>query len=248
MSHLSTCLLEGTQYSQTATENTAFMKCCLNGLVERNALRKFLGDLYFIYSALETALQHHVSHPIVGSIYFPELNRVENLARDLKFYYGDEWPDQISLSKATCIYCNRITEIAQTDPILLIAHAYTRYMGDLSGGQSLKNIIRSAFQLSSDQGTDFYEFVCCPTPEARAEFKGRYRQTLNALPLDTTTIDRIVEEANLAFRLNQAVVQELEADLKVSIGERLFQMLTYPDRQGSTERFLSLRSRHGAGF
>lgn len=66
MTNLSTRLREGTTQSHTTAENTAFMKCFLKGIVEREPLRKLLADLYFVYSTLETALQSHVNHPIIG--------------------------------------------------------------------------------------------------------------------------------------------------------------------------------------
>ncbi|MEH2306868.1 MULTISPECIES: biliverdin-producing heme oxygenase [unclassified Nostoc] len=56
-------------------------------------------------------------------------------------------------------------------------------MGDLSGGQALKNIARSAMDLPSDRGTAMHEFEQIPTPEARREFKEQYRQALNFLIL-----------------------------------------------------------------
>jgi heme oxygenase len=234
MSNLSIRLREGTQQSHTKAENTAFMKCFIKGIVEKEPLRKLLADLYFVYSALETSLQQHSNSPI--ALYFPELNRTENLARDLAFYYGENWQEQIKLSPAGNVYCDRLQTLAQNDPALLIAHAYTRYMGDLSGGQSLKNIIRSALSLPSDRGTDFYEFPQIPTPEAKRAFKERYRQALDALPVDDDTIDRIVAEANHAFTLNRDIMHELEADVKAAIGEHTFDLLTRQDRPGSTER------------
>jgi heme oxygenase len=236
MTHLSTRLREGTQHSHTAAENTAFMKCFLKGIVEREPLRKLFADLYFVYSTLETALEQHAKHPIVGALYFPELNRVENLARDLEFYYSANWRDEITPSVSGQKYCDRIQTLAETDPVLLIAHSYTRYMGDLSGGQSLKNIIRSALTLPADRGTEFYEFAQISTPEARRAFKERYRQALDDLPVDEDTIARIVAEANTAFGLNRDVVHELEADVKAAIGEHTFDLLTRQDRPGSTER------------
>lgn len=235
MTNLSTRLREGTQESHTKAENTAFMKCFIKGIVEREPLRKLLADLYFVYNALETSLSSHANHPIVGAIYFPELNRVENLASDLTFYYGENWLKQITPSVAGSIYCDRIQILFQIDPVLLIAHSYTRYMGDLSGGQSLKNIIRSALSLPPDRGTDFYEFKKIATPEARRTFKERYRQTLDSLPIDEDTVERIVDEANHAFTLNRDLMHELEADVKDAIGEHTFDLLTRQDRHGSTE-------------
>ncbi|MBN3880060.1 MULTISPECIES: biliverdin-producing heme oxygenase [unclassified Nostoc] len=234
-SHLDVRLREGTKHSHTMAENTAFMKCFLKGVVERSFFRKLLADLYFVYSALEEELQHYQYHPIVGMMHFPELFRQANLEKDLAFYYGENWRSQIVPSKAGQVYVNRIREVSNTQPELLIAHAYTRYMGDLSGGQALRKIARSAMNLPSDRGTAMHEFEQIPTPEARREFKEQYRQALNFLPLDEAMIQKIVDEANYVFSLNRNVIHELEADVKAVIGEHIFDLITRQDQVGSTE-------------
>lgn len=229
-------LREGTKHSHTAAENTAFMKCFLKGIVEREPFRKLLANLYLVYDALETELQRHREHPAIGPIVFSELNRTANLAKDLAFYYGETWRDQIAPLPAGKVYVDRLHHIANTDPVLLIAHAYTRYMGDLSGGQALKNIVRSALNLPVDQGTALHEFEQLPTVEAKRAFKEKYRDALNALPLDEASIVRIVDEANYAFHLNRDVVHDLEDDVKALIGAHVFELLTRQDIPGATER------------
>lgn len=234
-SHLDIRLREGTKHSHTMAENTAFMKCFLKGVVEKSFFRKLLADLYFVYSALEEELQRYQHHPIVGMIYFGELHRQANLEKDLAFYYGEDWRSQIIPSRAGEAYVARIHEVAKTQPQLLIAHAYTRYMGDLSGGQALRNIARSAMDLPSDRGTAMHEFEQIATPEARREFKEQYRQALNFLPLDEGIVQKIVNEANYAFALNRDIFHELEADVKAVIGEHVFDLITRQDKVGSTE-------------
>lgn len=229
-------LREGTQHSHTVAENTAFMKCFLKGIVEREPFRKLLANLYFVYSTLEAEMERHRDHPVVGPMYFPEINRTANLEKDLAFYYGDNWREQIAPLPAGEVYVNRLREIANTDPALLVAHAYTRYMGDLSGGQALRNIVRSALNLPPDQGTGLHDFDQLPNPEAKRAFKEKYRDALNSLPVDEATIDRIVAEANNAFMLNRDVVHELEDDVRSVIGEHVFDLLTRQDRPGSTAK------------
>lgn len=228
-------LREGTKHSHTAAENTAYMKCFLKGIVEREPFRKLLANLYLVYSTLEEALRQHLDTPAVGGLYFSELNRTANLEKDLAFYYGDNWREEITPLPAGQVYVDRIREIAETDPALLIAHAYTRYMGDLSGGQALKNIVRSALNLPPDRGTGLHEFEQIPTVEARRAFKEKYRQALNSLPIEDETIQRIVEEANYAFQLNRDVMHDLEDDVKAAIGDHVFDLLTRQDKPGSTE-------------
>ncbi|WP_421654324.1 heme oxygenase (biliverdin-producing) [Leptothermofonsia sp. ETS-13] len=236
MTMLSVALREGTAHAHTLAENTAFMKCFLQEVVEWEPFRKLLANLYFVYSILETEIESHCDKPIVAAIHFPELNRTASLEQDLAFYYGEQWRDQIVPSAAGLVYVNRIREVATTDPTLLIAHSYTRYLGDLSGGQALKTIIRSALNLPPTQGTSLYEFEQIPTPEAKRAFKERYRHAINALNLDAVTIRRIVAEANFAFALNRDVMHELEPDVKAAIGDHAFDLLTRQDKPGSTER------------
>lgn len=233
---LATRLREGTKHSHTLSENTAFMKCFLKGIVEWEPFRKLTADLYFVYRAIEVEISRLKNHPIVGLIYFPELERLEKLEQDLAFYYGEDWQNQIVASPEGQNYVNRIQEIAKTNPALLVAHSYVRYMGDLSGGQSLKNIVRSALNLPADKGTGLHEFDQLPTVESRRAFKLQYRDALNSLPVDEVLAQQIVDEANYAFELNRNVFHELEDDVKAAVGDRVFDLITRQDRPGSTER------------
>lgn len=236
MSDLATHLRAGTQKSHTAAENTAFMKCFLKGIVEREPFRILTADLYFVYSTLETEMQRHLDNSLVKAMYFPELNRTAKLEADLAYYYGDDWQNQVSATSAGQRYVDRIREASEQNPALLIAHAYVRYMGDLSGGQSLRNIARSAMNLPPDKGTGLHEFDQIPTVEARRAFKIGYRDTLNSLPVDDALIQAIVDEANLAFALNRAVFHELEPNVRAAVGEHVFDLITRQDKPGSTER------------
>ena len=115
-------------------------------------------------------------------------------------------------------------------------HAYTRYLGDLSGGQALRNIVRSALELPEGEGTCFYEFEQIPTIEAKRAFKEQYRHALDSISVSPEIAEQIVEEANLAFSLNRNVMHELEGDVRAALGDHLFDLLTRQDKSGSTER------------
>ncbi|ARV59655.1 heme oxygenase [Nostocales cyanobacterium HT-58-2] len=222
----------GTQQAHTAAENVGFMKCFVKGVVDRDCFAKFLGNLYYVYSELEAALEHHKDHSLIGPLYFRELNRKANLEKDLKFYYGSNWREQITPSKAAQTYIARLHELSAIEPELLIGHAYTRYMGDLSGGQMLQKVVQSVLKLSAYEGTSFYNFEQIPDKRA---FKEKYRQALDSLPIDDATADQIVAEANNAFRLNMQMVQELEETLIQAIGPMMFNSLTNTNNLGSTE-------------
>jgi heme oxygenase len=231
-SNLAIKLRTGTQKSHTAAENVGFMKCFLKGVVDKGCFAKFLGNLYYVYSELEAEIEKHQDHAIVGGIYFPELNRQAALERDMEFYYGKDWRSHVKLSSAAQNYIARIQEVSATAPELLIGHAYTRYMGDLSGGQMLQKIAQSVLKLEGYQGTSFYNFDQIPDKKA---FKDKYRHVLNTLNVDDTTAEKIVAEANNAFGFNIKMAQELEGNLIQAIGQVLFNSLTRSHNTGSTE-------------
>lgn len=234
-SNLATKLREGTKKAHTMAENVGFVKCFLKGVVEKTSYRKLVANLYFVYSAMEEEMERHQNHPIVSKIYFPELNRKTSLEQDLHFYYGSNWREQIAPSEAGQAYVARIREISEHQPELLVSHSYTRYLGDLSGGQILKNIAQRAMNLNGE-GTAFYEFQDITDEKA---FKAKYRQALDELPVDDATADRIVEEANAAFGMNMKLFNELEGNLVKAIGQMLFNTLTRRRTRGSTETELA---------
>jgi heme oxygenase len=231
-SNLATQLRVGTQKAHTLAENVGFVRCFLKGVVEKKSYRKLLANFYFVYSAMEEEMARLHNHPIVSKIDFPQLHRRQSLEQDLAYYYGANWREQIQLSPAGEAYVQRIREISEHEPELLVAHSYTRYLGDLSGGQIFKGIARTAMNLTDEKGVAFYEFA--EIPDAK-EFKAKYRQTLNELAVDQACCDRIVDEANAAFKMNQKMFQELEGNLIEAIGQMLYNTITRRRSRGSTE-------------
>jgi heme oxygenase len=213
----------GTQQAHTDSENLGFMKCFVKGVVDRDCFIQLLRNFYFVYSELETAIEKHKQHPVINLIYFPELNRQSSLEQDMLFYYGNQWQKRITPSPAAQAYIARIQQISTHEPALLLAHSYTRYLGDLSGGQMLQKIAQSALKLSGHEGTSFYNFQQIPDKQA---FKGKYRQALDKLSIDDKTTDKIVAEANHAFKLNMQILKELESILIQALGRANYNELT----------------------
>ena len=230
--NLATKLREGTKKSHTMAENVGFVKCFLKGVVEKTSYRKLVANLYFVYSAMEEEMERHREHPVLSKIHFPELNRKQSLEQDLSYYYGPSWREQVAPSTAAQAYVQRIREISTTAPELLVAQSYTRYLGDLSGGQILKGIAQRGMNLTEGEGSAFYEFPEIPDEK---EFKTNYRQAMNELPIDEATAERIVDEANAAFGMNMKMFMELEGNLIKAVGQMLFNTLTRKRGGGSTE-------------
>ena len=207
MSDLANKLKIGTQYAHSAAEHTEFMKRFVKGIIGKETLGQLLGNLYYVYNQLESELQHHQDHNSVGQIYFAELNRTPKLAQDLTFHYGENWQASFQPTPAARAYMAQIQSVSQSAPELLIAHAYTRYMGDLSGGQMLQRIAQTALGLESHEGITFYDFDDIQDVN---QFKIKYRDALDSLPIDDVMADRIVAEANTAFSLNISMMRELE--------------------------------------
>ncbi|NET70291.1 MAG: heme oxygenase (biliverdin-producing) [Sphaerospermopsis sp. SIO1G2] len=212
-------LRSGTQQAHTDAENIGFMKCFVQGVVDRECFSKFLGNLYFVYSELEDAVDKHKQHPLIKIMYFPELNRQSYLEKDMTFYHGNLWRNFLQPSPAAKNYVARISQLFNHAPELLLGHTYTRYMGDLSGGQMLQKVAQSALKLSGFEGTEFYNFDQIPDKQA---FKQKYRQALDSLPIDDTTADKIVAEANHAFYLNMEIIKELEPILIQALGHATY--------------------------
>jgi heme oxygenase len=199
----------GTKKSHSAAENTTFVASFLRGVVSKESYKKLVSDLYFVYSAMEEEVEKLKDHPIIGQLQLSDLNRVNALEQDLRFYYGPIWRSLIKPSEACNQYVNRIREVAKNEPELLVGHHYTRYLGDLSGGQILKGIAEKALALGDGQGLKFYDFEKIEDTKA---YKAGYRGILDGLPITEHQANAIIVEANYAFRLNMYMFDTLEGN------------------------------------
>ena len=214
-------LKEGTKKSHSAAENTKFVASFLRGVLDPEEYRKLIANFYFVYSAMEEEMRlfADMKHRSLNKIYFPkELDRTPALEQDLRYYYGPIWRSHIEQSEACKTYVHRIKSLGQEDPLLLLAHHYTRYIGDLSGGQILKGIAQNALNPPKGEGLHFYDF---PNIKDAKEFKNLYRSRLNELNLDESKRNALITEANYAFRLNMYLFDELQGDA----GKGLFKVI-----------------------
>ena len=211
---LSKQLKEGTKKSHSAAENTKFVRGFLKGVVNEEEYRKLLTNFWYVYDTMEQRIKE-TKDPLATVLhkYQPILNRTAFLEQDLRYYYGPMWREKQIPSEACNTYCYRINEIAEKDPYLLIAHHYTRYIGDLSGGKILKEIAARVLKPPVGKGLDFYEFPSIPNAK---EFKNNYRSVLDNLDCDEQQINALITEANYAFRLNMYMFDEIQGSASKS--------------------------------
>lgn len=190
----------------TAAERSTFMGLLLRGRMARPAYCALLRNLHAIYAALEPALARHASHAMIAPIYEPALCRTRALEDDLQCLHGADWRDAFALQHATRAYADRVKRIEAGESGLLLAHAYVRYLGDLSGGQMLGRIVARSMGLSDAAGTRFYDFGDAACAQARAQ---AFRTGLGRVVCGPAAIDALVGEAALSFRLHRQLFDEL---------------------------------------
>ena len=200
---LSVAMKEGSTAEHDAAEQSPFVSELLAGRVNAQGYADYLLRLRVVYGALEGAVRERRDDPLVAAVYDPALERLAAIDADLEHWaagaaHGAESP-------AAQAYSDRITGASWGGA--LVAHHYTRYLGDLSGGQIIGKVLDRTFALDG-AGLAFYEF-----PVRAKPYKDAYRTRLDGLVLDADAIDRAVDEVKVAFGLNQALFDELADNL-----------------------------------
>jgi heme oxygenase (biliverdin-producing, ferredoxin) len=203
---LSRQLRDGTRTEHDQAEHSGFVSKLMAGELNSAAYMSLASQQHFIYSALESITDSIRATPQGGTLLFDELTRTPSIAADLTFLIGPDWATTISPLPSTRRYVEALTASAASLP-RYAAHAYTRYLGDLSGGQIIKRMLERHYGLGP-QGITFYAFAEIPKSKP---FKDVYRERLDALEFTDAELAEAVAEATLAFRINQEMFAELGA-------------------------------------
>lgn len=199
---LSAAMRVGSQAEHQDAEDSAFMSELLAGRVDEQGYADYLLRLREVYAALEAAVRTHHDDPAVAAVHDPALERLAAIEADLG-HWRPAGTGPLD-SPATAAYVARLGKAGARGG-LLVAHHYTRYLGDLSGGQAIGRILDRTFGLEG-RGLAFYDFPEIPKPKP---YKDAYRARLDALGLSAGERAEVVAEVRTAFRLNQALFAEL---------------------------------------
>jgi heme oxygenase len=205
-SHLAESLKDQTRHLHTEVERTGVMRELLRGRIDRARYCLLLRNLHAIYASLEQGLAGHEAHPYLACLPLARLARAEPLADDLRVLHGPRWAQDLELLPAAHAYAQRLAALDREAPAALLAHAYVRYLGDLSGGQILRGIVSKSLGLSGETGTHFYAFGA---PGEAQSLALRFRAGLDAIDIDDPAIGRIATEAQWGFACHGQLFREI---------------------------------------
>ncbi|WP_341976901.1 biliverdin-producing heme oxygenase [Microbacterium sp. LWO13-1.2] len=202
----SAALRERSSGSHSTSEHAGFMASLLSGDASRDDYTALVAQHYFIYEALESAAER-MRHDAVASVFLSDkLTRLPALEADLEFLVGPDWRERITFLPTTRRYVDRIRQVGATWPGGFVAHHYTRYLGDLSGGVFIGRVMARRFGFQTN-GVGFYLFDDIADPSA---FKDVYREQLDAAPWDEAERERVIDEVLLAYRFNTELFEDLD--------------------------------------
>lgn len=203
---LTQVMRERTHSLHSRAERSGIINDILRGKATRYGYALLLRNLLPAYRQLEAGLEDHWYSPAIRAAAPREVYRAPALISDLKAIFGSEWEDTLPLLPAGEQYRRRVAFAAEGDGAGLIAHAYTRYFGDLSGGQVMKRLLDRSLGLRSQELT-FYDFPKIKEIEA---FKQDYRRAIDNSAAWISDIGAVVLEATTAFELNIAVSEAVQ--------------------------------------
>lgn len=189
---------------------SSFMTALFHRELPRAAYVEMVAQHYFAYVVLEDAADAAAGDTTAGPFVDDALRRVPSLRVDMAALAGDDWAERFGPNEATRAYCDRMAEVGTAAPERLVAHHYTRYMGDLSGGQMIGQIAREAYGLTAGAGASFYEFDQILDPVA---YKEQYRRRLDEARWSDGERAALLDEVRIAYCLNTAVFDELGRQL-----------------------------------
>jgi len=193
-----TALYLRTKTLHVEAERTGIIRDLLRGEASREGYVLLLRNLLPAYREMEQGLDRHRGSPGLAALANYRLDRAIAIESDLVALRGKGWKHGVPLLEAGEAYARRIAKAAEGDGARLIAHAYTRYLGDLSGGQILQRLLAQSLELEPSE-LSFYDF---PRFADLAALKTDYRKALDQAGALASDPQAVVEEGAIAFSLN----------------------------------------------
>ncbi|MGJ7441801.1 heme oxygenase (biliverdin-producing) [Aquipuribacter sp. MA13-6] len=201
---LSETLRSASTAAHEGARSQGFMQALFDGAVPMSSYARYLVQLQPVYAALEHG-RGQVDDDRLTSLLDPALDRSTAITADLDVLRAAGAQVPSAPSDVALVYAARITRCALEWPVGFLAHHYTRYLGDLSGGLAIGGVVRRTYGLAADRGASFYVFEGVHP----GRFKQAYRACLDGLRLDDGEVAAMAEEVLAAYEHNVALVEDL---------------------------------------
>lgn len=193
---LSTMVRRNTWADHDVAQFSPFEMSLAKGTISKEGYAELLANVYPVYVAMEARLESLANDPLVGQFHIPELARAPFIAKDLEYFYGADWQSKLLTLDSTQEYIDRVNTV---DTVGFIAHHYTRYLADLSGGLMIAMALKSCPWYEEGKGLDYYDFA--EIGDANG-FKNAYRDALDNLPITAEQKLDMIHEVMVAYELN----------------------------------------------
>ncbi|MFE5333210.1 heme oxygenase (biliverdin-producing) [Embleya sp. NPDC056575] len=191
-------------------EGSGFLEALMKGELTRDAYTAMVAQHYWAYVVLDDAADTMREHPVGAPFADARLDRRAILEADMLFLAGEGWQERWPANEATRRYTDRMREKCYDWAGGFVAHHYTRYLGDMSGGQFIAKQMRKHYDLPGTRGSDFYVFDGLGDLTV---WKDAYRAAMNDAPWDEAEQELVIQEVLFAYDINSAVLRELGRDL-----------------------------------
>jgi heme oxygenase len=195
---LSEKIREASKPAHKAAEGSRFLQDLMAGVLPVEAYKDYITQLSKIYEQMESW------KPEGWNIFDQKLNRFDSILSDIESLDGSSLV--LNASTEYCEYLKGL--VKEKDALRMLAHHYTRYMGDLSGGQAIAKIVSRTMSIP-DTSLSFYRFE---EIDDLVRYKEQYRDQLNGLALSEEEESIFIEEVSRAFELNSKILNDLEKE------------------------------------
>lgn len=191
----------------SSTENRSFISELMGGALSLTAYTEYLAQYGWIYEALEAVVARVDVSTVPGldALFDPALVRMQSIENDLVALGAADWRKTHPALDATKAYIEHLQALTEADGVRVLAHHYTRYLGDLSGGQAIAKLVARHYSATPEQ-LSFYDFA---TIDSVVLYKRSYRENMNALTLNDAQIEALVAEVDASFSFNGALFDAL---------------------------------------
>jgi heme oxygenase len=177
-----------------------------------------------IYVELERILEVHKGHPELECLHelLPLLRRAQLFEKDMASLLGDGVAARDLKARRIIVekgierfsppelqsYIVHLRKLSDDDPLLLVPYIYSMYSAILAGGAIIKRMVKTAFSLKTEAGTEMFQMSLEESPFANvAEFRRVFRRKLDEdMKLSESDQARIIQEAPQVFIRNNALV------------------------------------------